>query len=367
MNQQQIDSAVAYNEAQGYCDSEIKLIQRTVGATEDGVWGPQTVTKVSNWQATKALTPDGKVGPKTWGAIKSSWELVPTDPPPAGKVVQIGCGLAAYDNRFPGHTPEEAMDKDFAAALAMGCTELRYWSSEWLIDETLPNGGAKGNKYSGPWLASQTIPKGVIVGTWIDDPVRNATSEGFADRLVQMHIQRAAVMINRSNTRPHHVPWHLRYTREQLELLTEVYAARGIERVATCWPRPSKKQIDAMLADMSWVLQVLQTNTFEVDTEGNWHQDFLEGFSTMMQAAEYLAAGMRDLVGSDGELELTTFTYHRENSKHAQLAPLMDRLLPQGYSVRHRDHETVDWDDQLGPGNHPELAVKRARQAAAAM
>ncbi len=73
---------------------------------------------------------------------------------------------------------------------------------------------------------------------------------------------------------------------------------------------------------------------------------------------------MRELMGPDGILELTTFTYHAENSKNAKLAPQMDRLLPQAYSVRHRNNETIDWGDSLGPGRHQTLAISRARAAA---
>jgi hypothetical protein len=365
MNQQEIDEAIEYNERQGYCESEVKLIQRTVGATEDGVWGPETVTKVYQWQASAGLTADGKVGPETWAAIKSQWELVPVDPP-EGRVVEIGCGLAAYDQVFPGHTPEQAMQKAWDQAIIEGCSELRYWSSEWLIDETLPNGGNKGNLYSGPWLASQSPASDLIVGAWIDDPVHNAKKEAFADRLVEMHITRAALMINKSNTRVSDVPWALRWEREDLEAVAALYMSRGIECVGTCWPRPSKSQIDAMCADMEWVLKVLGSKTFEVDTEGNWKEKFLQGFNNMQQASDYLAARMRELVGDDGELELTTYTYHAENSKNAKLAPQMDRLLPQAYSVRHRGNESIGWNDPLGPGKHQTLAVNRARQAAAA-
>lgn len=363
MTPEETKDAVRYNERQGYCDSEVKLVQKTVGAVEDGVWGPETVTKVAAWQEDEGLVADGKVGPETWSAIKASWELVPVEPP---SKVEIGCGLAAYDNTFPGHTPEEAMDKDFDRAVAEGCREIRYWSSEWLIPEQLSYGGNKGNDYSGAWLEQKVIPEGVVVGAWIDDPVHDVKKPEFADHLVRMHIQRAALMINRSNTRADQVPWALRWKREDLAQVAALFSSRGIECVATAWPRPSKKQIDAMCADMAWILPLIGSTTFEVDTESNWTEQFLEGFRSMEEAAEYLAMKMRELVGEDGDLELTTFTYHTENSDRAVLAPLMNRLLPQAYAVRHRRNATVGWNDSLGPGKHQTLAVNRARQAASA-
>ena len=360
MNQSQIDGAVDYNRRQGYCPNEVALIQRTVGAAVDGLWGQETVTKIAAWQPSQGLEADGKVGPATWSRVKASWELVAVDPP-EGRVVQIGCGLAAYDQTWPGRTPEEALQKAWDQALAEGCTEIRFWSSEWLINDM----GNKGNSYSGPWLASQSPPEGVIVGAWIDDPVSAAKKPAFAERLAERHITRAALMINKSNTRTSDVPWALRWGRDDLQAVADLYREHGIECAATCWPRPSKSQIDAMCEDMEWILPLIGSHIFEVDTEGNWKSSFLDGFRSMTDASDYLASRMRELVGDDGELELTTYTYHTENSSKAVLAPLMDRLLPQAYSVRHRSNETVEWDDSLGPGRHQTLAVNRARQAAA--
>lgn len=363
LTEDQAKSAVDYNKRQGYCESEIKLTQRTVGAEEDGVWGPKTVQRVAIWQGDEALDADGKVGPATWTAIKDSWELVPVEPG-GGSDTEIGCGLAAYDQTWPGREPEKAMDKAFDQAVAEGCREIRYWSSEWLIPKRLSHGGNKGNSYSGQWLEQKVIPEGVVVGAWIDDPVHDVKKPEFADHLVRMHITRAALMINRSNTQSSQVPWALRWERDDLKAVAELFHSRGIECVATCWPRPSRSQIDTMCADMEWILPLVGSRVFEVDTEGNWKSSFLDGFRSMTDASDYLASRMRELVGDDGELELTTYTYHAENSSKAVLAPLMDRLLPQAYSVRHRSNGTVGWNDSLGPGRHQTLAVNRAKQAA---
>jgi len=360
MDQKQIEEAVDYNKRRGYSTAEVKLAQRTIGAAEDGRWGPQTVTKIYCWQNHNGLVADGKLGPKTWAAIQTSWEQRPVPAPE--QPVQVGCGLAAYDQSWPGHTPEEAMQLAWDTALSLGCKELRFWSSEWLIDDI----GNKGNGYSGPWLTVQRAPAGVVVGVWIDDPVKAARTEAFADRLVSMGVGSAALMINKSNTRKSDVPWSLRWDREALKKVARLYRGRGIDVVCTTWPRPSRSQIDAMCEDMAWVLGVTESVAFEVDTEGNWTRKFLEGFASMKEASEYLAVRMRQTATDDRSLELTTYTYHPENSSKATLAPLMDRLLPQAYSVRHRGNETVSWGDALGPGNHQKLAIGRARQAAGA-
>lgn len=80
MQDTKIQEAIAYNKKQGYSVDEIKLIQGTVGATQDGAWGPRTVEAVAAWQSRRELAVDGKVGPSTWARIKG--EVVEQPKPP---------------------------------------------------------------------------------------------------------------------------------------------------------------------------------------------------------------------------------------------------------------------------------------------
>lgn len=48
---------------------DVKLVQRVVGATVDGKFGPQTEAKVMQFQSAHGLKPDGIVGPRTWPVI----------------------------------------------------------------------------------------------------------------------------------------------------------------------------------------------------------------------------------------------------------------------------------------------------------
>lgn len=61
--------------AQGYAVQEI---QKALGITVDGVFGPLTKQAVVNFQMAHGLTPDGIVGPLTWAALG----LVAVVPPP---------------------------------------------------------------------------------------------------------------------------------------------------------------------------------------------------------------------------------------------------------------------------------------------
>jgi hypothetical protein len=54
-------------------------------------------------------------------------------------------GLAAYDQTFPGHTPQEAMQVAYDMACKYSPVEIRYWSSKWVF-------GIKKNDYASKFL-----------------------------------------------------------------------------------------------------------------------------------------------------------------------------------------------------------------------
>jgi hypothetical protein len=47
----------------------VREVQRKVGTTPDGIFGPNTERAVKNFQRKKGLAVDGIVGPKTWAAL----------------------------------------------------------------------------------------------------------------------------------------------------------------------------------------------------------------------------------------------------------------------------------------------------------
>jgi peptidoglycan hydrolase-like protein with peptidoglycan-binding domain len=66
-------TAVEFNERQGYDTATIKRIQRTVGSTADGRWGPRTVAALRRWQQANGLRVDGQCGPRTLAALEAAW------------------------------------------------------------------------------------------------------------------------------------------------------------------------------------------------------------------------------------------------------------------------------------------------------
>jgi hypothetical protein len=100
---------------------------------------------------------------------------------------------------------------------------------------------------------------------------------------------------------------------------------------------------------------------FEVDTEGNWDDKRRSGFTSMSDAAKALVETMRGAAApTKSRLELTTYPYHPENDAKAEVAPHMDRLFPQAYSVAERQGKVIPWDDRMGPGKGQALTVHRA-------
>lgn len=366
LTKEQVDAALRYNKRASFTAAQVKTIQDMVEAEPvDGVWGPKTVQAVATWQASAGLKPDGKVGHVTYTELQEQLECGSSPTLPPGRVVEIGCGLAAYDQSFPGHTSAEAMETAFAAAVTDGAREIRWWSTEHLIKDI----GNKGNSYGEPTLRGLAVPEGIMMGAWVDDPVSAIVKPSYARRISDMQLNAGALMLNRSNTRPGDVPWQPRFEDDELRVIAENFNQHEIDIICTTWPRPSKSLIDTLCEYVAGVLRMTGAVAFEVDTESNWTSKFLEGFPTMKAAAAYLLRRMGDAIrgaGRNVRKEQTTFTYHTENSAKAVLAPGMDLLLPQAYSVRNRENHTVGWNDSLGPGRHQRLAMGRARQAAAA-
>jgi peptidoglycan hydrolase-like protein with peptidoglycan-binding domain len=60
----------------GDTSQTVRILQRLIGATPDGQFGPQTETKVKAFQTANGLAVDGIVGLQTWGALAKAQPLV---------------------------------------------------------------------------------------------------------------------------------------------------------------------------------------------------------------------------------------------------------------------------------------------------
>jgi peptidoglycan hydrolase-like protein with peptidoglycan-binding domain len=50
--------------------TDVRYVQRRVGADPDGVFGENTEARVKAWQTAKGLDSDGRVGPATWASLR---------------------------------------------------------------------------------------------------------------------------------------------------------------------------------------------------------------------------------------------------------------------------------------------------------
>jgi hypothetical protein len=151
----------------------------------------------------------------------------------------------------------------------------------------------------------------------------------------------------------------------QLAALRSFTTPRQMDIVLTTWPRPSKSLIASFASELPAMLTASGATGLEVDTEGNWLDSKLDGYASMSDAAKALLDTLRSLAQPNkARLELTTYPFHPENGNEALVAPHMDRLFPQAYSVANRRNGPIAWTDPEGPGRLQDSSAKRARTIA---
>ena len=75
---------------------DVKTLQKYLGLTTDGNFGPLTDKKVKEWQKSKGLTPDGIVGPKSWAIILGNKTQTVSQAPNSGNNIGISAGMISF-------------------------------------------------------------------------------------------------------------------------------------------------------------------------------------------------------------------------------------------------------------------------------
>lgn len=198
------------------------------------------------------------------------------------------------------------------------------------------------------------------LGIWIDDPVKDVVTAEYWDTLVDHGFSTAALMLEGMGK-----GFDPNYDLSVLERIRGLAHTRDVEIVLTVWPEPSVHYLQEFEARIGPMLKAAGAAGLEFDCEGNWLPIKVKGFANIDQAGDKLVdIFTRVCQPLDIRTEVTTYPYHTENSRTADVAPHADRLLPQAYSVRNRDSGgkpvDVKWTDTLGPGNAQKLTLDRA-------
>lgn len=200
-------------------------------------------------------------------------------------------------------------------------------------------------------------------GLWIDDAPKLVTTEPYWHRLTDHHIKTAAIMVesNRDGFDPI-------YSVDYLKTVHALALPRSIETVLTVWPQPDKEWMAKFEGEIGPLLEAVGAAGLEFDAEGLWMPQRVKGFANLDKAGDALVeCFMRVSAAHDVRTEVTTYPYHSENSKTADIAPHADRLLPQAYSVCKRKNskgvdELVPYDGPFGPGHMQKTTMERAKQ-----
>lgn len=195
-------------------------------------------------------------------------------------------------------------------------------------------------------------------GIWVDDPVSDVKKPSFWRELKRHGIRTAAIMLEGVGK-----GFDVKYSVPDLQRIAHLARQQDIEIVLTCWPQPSVQYLAEFHQEIGKYLQAAGASGLECDLESNWTRRQVQGFADLDKAGDALVNVLKDLRAKhDVRIEATTFTEHTENSKNADVASHVDRLLPQAYSVRNRTSGEIPWDGIYGPGRMQVRTLDRALQ-----
>lgn len=182
---------------------------------------------------------------------------------------------------------------------------------------------------------------------WIDDPPAVVKDPGYWALLREVGVMNAALMVD--TTRP---GLDSVYKPRDLEQILPLALDADVGLVATDWPEPDMDKIERACETLDRDILPFGFTALEGDIEGLWKEKLCRGFASLDGAAAYLIGRRRELAAKhDLQLQATTHTGHKEASKKAFLARLVDRMYYQLYSTESDwEGKKVAWSGPRGPG-----------------
>lgn len=185
------------------------------------------------------------------------------------------------------------------------------------------------------------------LGVWVDEPKSTLLTSTYWKELLTHGIQTAAIMLEGNDP-----GFTSKFTATDLEKICALALEHDIELVLTIWPEPTVDYLADLEEKLPKLIEKSGCAGIECDLEGNWKSSNVKGFTDLAKASDVLVKLLKRFrTKYDVRLEMTTFPDHPENAPGAMVAPHMDRLLPQAYSVRNRTNTLVAWDGKYGPGH----------------
>lgn len=202
----------------------------------------------------------------------------------------------------------------------------------------------------------------MLHGVWIDDDVRLARTPTFWDQCKSHNFNVAALMLESVGD-----GFDPRYSVEDVEEMGKLARERDVEIVLTLWPEPRTRYLEELNAKIDSFVSRSGASGLESDLEGLWLPNRVKGYASLDAAGDHLVETLQKISARhDVRTEVTTYPFHAENTRTADVAPHVDRVLPQAYSVRNRDkggkNWEVPWEDTFGPGGMQKLALGKAMQ-----
>lgn len=197
-------------------------------------------------------------------------------------------------------------------------------------------------------------------GVWIDDPVRDVLKPEFWDKLVDHDLTTGAIFLESFGN-----GFDPNYTADTLHKIRDLALGRDRELVLTVCPEPTEKYLTQFEQKIPSLLEAAGAAALEFDLEGNWLPIKVDGFANLDKAGDELVNVFgRVSAKLDIRTESTTYPFHTENNRSADVAPHCDRVLGQAYSVYLRKEGGKDvpqpWDGNYGPGKMQRLTLDKS-------